>query len=388
MHGLRPDTVAVTGAQCYDQWFDRQPTRSREEFCLRVGLEPSRPFVLYVCSTMTPAPDPTEPHFVREWVAALRTSAQPALRDVSVLVRPHPERMPEWQGVSLEGLGGVAVHGSTPLDGDAKADFFDSLYHCEAVVGICTSVFLEAAVVGRPVLALSLPAFQIHQEGMAHFRYLLTVGGGLLHTAPDLPAHCAQLDAALRNGRVRDERNQRFLTAFVRPRGLDVPATPVFVAEVERLGSLGRMAPDRRFAETSLTKRLVARMALAGTHGVGQWLLMDTFDVAKAARDVETARAQQRRLAMRTVRRAVEEGEREALLRRTREERDRKAEQLRARERTQEEARLARQRESTHEAVRKARARQWRHWRYRLGTNRPVTTLKRGLRRLSGGFGQ
>ncbi len=40
LHGLPADRVVVTGAQCYDQWFGRQPSRSREDFCARVGLDP------------------------------------------------------------------------------------------------------------------------------------------------------------------------------------------------------------------------------------------------------------------------------------------------------------------------------------------------------------
>ena len=52
MHGVDPRRVVVTGAQCYDQWFDRQPSRGRDDFCARVGLRPDRPFVLYVCSSL------------------------------------------------------------------------------------------------------------------------------------------------------------------------------------------------------------------------------------------------------------------------------------------------------------------------------------------------
>jgi hypothetical protein len=193
MHGLPAERVVVTGAQCYDQWFERAPARSREEFCRAVGLNPSRPFVLYVCSAMSPVPDPVEPVFVKQWVEAMRASANPRLRAAGVLVRPHPERVREWEGVSLDGLENVVVHGRTPIDSDAKADYFDSLYFSDAVVGLCTSAFLEAAIVGRPVLTLLLPAYRIHQDGMAHFRYLLNVGGGLLQTAPDLESHLVQL---------------------------------------------------------------------------------------------------------------------------------------------------------------------------------------------------
>jgi hypothetical protein len=44
------DRVVVTGAQCFDQWFDRRPSRSRQELCDQLGLPADRPIVLYVCS--------------------------------------------------------------------------------------------------------------------------------------------------------------------------------------------------------------------------------------------------------------------------------------------------------------------------------------------------
>ena len=234
MHGIPESRVVVTGAQCYDQWFDRRPVRSRAEFCRSVGLDDARPFVLYVCSAMSPAPDPVEPVFVKEWIQALRSSSDPVLRTAGVLVRPHPERGREWTGVTLDGLDNVAVHGRNPIDAASKADYFDSLYYSSAVVGLCTTAFLEAAIIGRPVLTMQLPAYRTHQDGMVHFRYLLSVEGGLLHTASDVPSHLAQLADVMNGDRSREERN-RFLAAFVRPAGLDAPATPRFVNAVEQL---------------------------------------------------------------------------------------------------------------------------------------------------------
>jgi hypothetical protein len=40
-------------------------------------------------------------------------------------------------------------------------------------------------------------------------------------------------------------RAARFVAAFVRPYGLEVPATPIFVDEVERLAALGPAVPRR-----------------------------------------------------------------------------------------------------------------------------------------------
>jgi hypothetical protein len=387
MHGLTADTVTVTGAQCYDQWFDRQPTRSREEFGRDLGLDLSRPFVLYVASAMSPVPEPLEPHFVREWVAALRTSGDARLRDVGILIRPHPERVREWEGVSLDGLDRVVMNGRAPIDRDAKADYFDSLYYCAAVAGLCTSAFIEAAIVGRPVLTLLLPAYRIHQDGMAHFRYLLTVNGGLLHTATDMPSHLRQLaEAVTRQG--ADERAQRFVEAFVRPFGRTEAATPRFADAVERVARRGRSAPVAALGRSILGTRIVERLCVAGTRGVGEWLMMDESDIERAERNRVTNDTREQRLAGHAARREVEQRAREDVLRRTEEERERKQEAQLARRRVKEEQRLAAQHEGERRAHRKRRSHQWRQWRYRLGTEGPMAMLRRSLQRRSGASGR
>jgi hypothetical protein len=111
-----------------------------------------------------------------------------------------------------------------------------------------TSAFLEAAIVGRPVHTLLLPEFQMYQEGVQHFRYLLEVEGGLLKVARTFPEHLAALSSALAQPVQRDEQNVTFVRAFVRPAGLDVPATPAFVDAVEQLAvrePLPADIPDR-----------------------------------------------------------------------------------------------------------------------------------------------
>jgi len=50
-HYMPEHKVAVTGAQLFDKWFVKTATRSREEFCARVGLPDARPFVLFTGSS-------------------------------------------------------------------------------------------------------------------------------------------------------------------------------------------------------------------------------------------------------------------------------------------------------------------------------------------------
>jgi len=295
MHGLDGNRVAITGAQCYDQWFGRTPDRSREEFCRTVGLRADRPFALWVHSALSPTPQPPEPVLVTRWIESLRASPDPALRELGVLVRPHPERLKEWAGVSLDGYDNVAFHGRNPIDADAKRDYFDSLYYSSAVIGLVTSAFLEAAIVGRPVLTFELPEYRLHQEEMLHFQYLRTVAGGLVRSAGDMAGHLAQLKEAIALDGARDERNKRFVSAFIRPAGLEVPATPAFVAALEQLHRNGTQ-PDATLEQLGWLRPVVAAAATSAQGGLARWLLLDERGDARDENSLREQRAQESRI--------------------------------------------------------------------------------------------
>jgi hypothetical protein len=255
LHRVPAERVVVTGAQCYDQWFGRTPARSREQFCAMVKLPPDRPFILWVCSALFEG-SPSEARFVRHWIEEIRASADPALRTAGILVRPHPARLDEWRNVDLSDLPDVTLYGAIPVDEQSKEDYFESLYYSAAVAGLNTSAFLEAAIVGRPVHTVVLPEFGENQEGTLHFHYLLKEGGGLLRVARSFDEHRIQLAAALR-APARPDLNAGFVEAFIRPRGLDRPATETFVAAVYDLAH----GPARALARSSAWT-LALRLAL------------------------------------------------------------------------------------------------------------------------------
>jgi hypothetical protein len=235
MHGVPADRVVVTGAQCFDHVFTRTPSRTRAQFCGALGLPVDRPIVLYVCTGVIKG-SPSEVEFVREWLAWVRGSSDPVLKEAAVLVRPHPASAAQWREVDLSACGPVAVWGGNPVDEASRRDYFDSLHHSAAVVGLNTSAFLEAAIVGREVLTVLVPRFHDNQMGTAHFRYLVQVGGGMLRVADGQRQHLEQLGEALRRRPGTDHPHRAFLEAFIRPAGLDQPATPAFVEGVEALG--------------------------------------------------------------------------------------------------------------------------------------------------------
>lgn len=237
LHAVPSERILVTGAQAYDHWFAAEPALDRAAFCRQVGLDPERPILLYLCSS--PFIAPHEVGFVRGWIGAVRRSADPRLRSTGLLVRPHPQNARQWCGVDLAGaFDQVALWPTTgvnPIGGAARADYFDSIYHAEGVVGVNTSAMIEAGIIGRPVYSVRATEFEDTQEGTLHFQHLKNAGGGLLHLATDLDEHVAQLARLLADQGGARQRARQFIEAFIRPHGLDVPATPQVVAEIEHL---------------------------------------------------------------------------------------------------------------------------------------------------------
>jgi hypothetical protein len=242
LHGLDAQTVAVTGAVAFDHWFEWRPSTTRAAFCTEVGLNPELPVLLYVCSSGFIARD--ERPVVERWLSALRADAE--LTGVGVLVRPHPTNGAIWAEHPLGGASNVAVWpptGADPTDGESRSGFYDSMYHAAAVVGLNTTALIDAAIVGRRTFSILLPELRGAQEDTLHFHYLLPENGGALTVAASLDEHVRQLRDALA-GPAADGWREAFLESFVRPFGLDQPAAPRFVGDLERLGGRGRAPRD------------------------------------------------------------------------------------------------------------------------------------------------
>lgn len=264
-HGVPGDRVAVTGAQLFDRWFDRQPSQSREAFGAMVGLQDSRPYLLFVGSSVFIARSEFEVPFVRRWLEALRSSEHPVLRDLPVLVRPHPFNVDAWATADFSDLGPVAIwprERYTPADESSRHSFFDSLHYSAALVGLNTSAMIEGAILGKPVLSLVTPEFAGTQEGTLHFRYLLPENGGFLRVAHSLAEHQEQLAAALDRPDVVREQTERFVGTFLRPRGLQTAATPALADAFER-AARARTMPRRVSVGSRVLRVIVAPLALA-----------------------------------------------------------------------------------------------------------------------------
>ncbi len=348
LHDVPADRVVVTGAQCFDQWFDRRPSLDRVAFCKKVGLDPGRPFILYVCSALFEG-SPNEAEFAVRWASELRSSSDAGLRNAGILVRPHPKRGFEWDNVTLAGLENVSLwppRAMAPFDVESRSDYFDSMFHSAVIVGLNTSALIEGGIVGRPVHTVLLPEFYESQEGTLHFRYLLK--GGLLRSSPDLPTHVRQIAASLAESSPATHHNRTFIESFVRPSGLDHASTPFFADAVEHLAQL------HTHRERDPLWAPVMRVALTP---IAHWTSGTFADqIGRERRRLEKARARTERMSTLQDQRAGEKArvleerrlkheaiarEREERLRRERAEKLRAKEDSRAVKRRAKEARVA-----------------------------------------------
>ncbi len=243
-HQTAAERIVVTGAQPFDRWFERVPT-DRVAFCRKIGLAAEKPYVLFVGSTASISAPEAELDFVRRWIQALRL--EPALADAGILIRPHPYNAAHWRSAGFCDLPNVAIYPdrSNPVNEPDRQDYFDSLYHSETVVGVNTTAMIEAAIVGRTVHSVLADEFKDTQGGTLHFRYLLSENGGFLRVATSLSEHAAQVVETLRSPDIGRAACERFVATFIRPRGMNVPTTPILVEALEGLAASGARAPVR-----------------------------------------------------------------------------------------------------------------------------------------------
>ncbi len=256
LHGFPADRIVVTGAPRFDSFFEKRPQLTREAFHAPLGLDPSRPTCLYVCSS--PFVSGTELGFVRKWIDAVRHAPYEPLRDANIVVRPHPdidlvardEPMTEFRWAALPALRGLVW---TPFGEDraivlrtsdrAMQGLYESIVHSAAVVGLNTSAELESAIAGVPVFTVLADSQDADgQSGTVHFHYLVEAHGGFVKTAGTLREHVDMLEAELRAPTDRDVLRS-FVCDFLRPLGIDRPVAPLLADAIDRTCAGSEVAP-------------------------------------------------------------------------------------------------------------------------------------------------
>lgn len=156
-----------------------------------------------------------------------------------------------------------------PVDEEDRTDYFDSIFHSAAVVGINTSAMIESAIQGKPVLSVTPQDFSDTQGGTLHFGHLVSENGGFLRIARNLDVHVSQLADVLAGPEAVRAEIDRFVSSFVRPQGLDRPSTPRLADGIDELAEVVP-ADDRRGQLVSQLARTVLNVWLAVDSATGR----------------------------------------------------------------------------------------------------------------------
>lgn len=222
LHHVPEDRLFIAGAPVYDSWFDLKPSQDRPTFCNMLGLDPTRPYLTYLCSSTTISAD--ENVFVEELLTVL--AQDESTRDIQVVIRPHPLNAKIWKDFEAPNAAVYPREGSIPEVNEARQQYFDTLHHSIGAFGINTTGFLDAAVAGKPCLTLLLERYEETQIKRGHFHYLLD--GNFIQVAHNFDELIVMIKELQNGGDPRAEARRQFLQDFLRPHGLERAASGVF----------------------------------------------------------------------------------------------------------------------------------------------------------------
>lgn len=161
VHELAPETVRVTGAPQHDVYADA-PYSTRRDLCAALGLDPAKPYLVYATQTEGTVPD--EPRLALDMAKAVRAKFGESL---SFLVRVHQldrparyDRLRDLPNVAVDAAGAAHLgeYRDRAFDQAASERLADTLHHAAVVASTASSISIDAAAVGTPVVGVCFDA--------------------------------------------------------------------------------------------------------------------------------------------------------------------------------------------------------------------------------------
>jgi hypothetical protein len=158
--------VTAVGYPQYDRYFCKDGILPREEFMQKLGLDPSRPYLLYAMA------GPKNMSTDYEILEPLRAQLS-RWGNMQVLVRPYPKYIArDYREKSLAEDPAIRFDAHAVSVAEDMWDFnradvdhlANSIYHADAVLTVGSTIILESAALGRPVINIAF-------SGRAHDPY-------------------------------------------------------------------------------------------------------------------------------------------------------------------------------------------------------------------------
>lgn len=163
LHGYRPEELLLAGTPQWDSYFREAVLTSREEFCARIGANPSARIV-----TLTTSPQELYGYFqqVIEHLASAREHGRWP-HEVQLLVRVHPRDDIEQYAAFANRPGVIIEKPFRPMavrsgDGmavditsDATRHLANTMHHSDVVVQVSSTIAIEASIFDTPVVNIA-----------------------------------------------------------------------------------------------------------------------------------------------------------------------------------------------------------------------------------------
>jgi hypothetical protein len=240
VHGVKDEQILEIGSPWFDKWFNADALKEdRRQFCSRIGLHPGKSYVLYLGSSRSIAKDET--WLIREFMDKIKQHADPDIRNLAMLVRPHPAHTKYYNQMGNSDIFIWPREGALPQEEATQRDFYNSIYHSAFTAGINTSGMIDAIILGKPCITIMAGEYSATQQQAVHFNHLLDAD--VLHvtqSTDEALAAVQQLSDGVDHHRAQ---RQRFVANFVRPWGLHISAGETAAMTIELLAQ-GKSVQD------------------------------------------------------------------------------------------------------------------------------------------------
>ena len=267
-HGVEGGTIRISGGAMFDDFFSTlKPSCTKAQFRARHGLRPDDPMVLYLGSSPTFFKKDLELLGILQ--KAVDQYAKVHGNPFQIVVRPHPQNDKIYQSLAKDdkNIALIPRKGDLPDTVEGTQLFYDTLYYSDAVIGVNTSAFIYALIVGKPIATILVDVDQeiigAPQAQAPHFKQLLESGA---ISVAENKEQLVEIVAKLVEGKdeLRAER-EAFLKKYIRPRGLTTTACEVVTRQLEcliaerQMVSIGLVTRNRDFCIRSALDSLLGQ---------------------------------------------------------------------------------------------------------------------------------
>jgi len=204
IHGIPHDNIEIIGSPFFDKWFCGETRlENRVEFCKSVGLNPWKPYCLYLGSSSNIAKDET-------WIIEKLSSE---FSDISFLVRPHPANYKNFLWVNLNNVVVYPKNGRLVDDADSLNSFYNEIKHSAFVFGINTSGMIDAIINDKACVTLLADEYKHTQSDAVHFEYMKDA----IYMADSFDSLFKFIRSLLNGELSRQKERRKFVGNFIRP---------------------------------------------------------------------------------------------------------------------------------------------------------------------------